>query len=983
MSLTFIIGNSVKKNRSALLTMMNDLCARNNAEKKRSRVFFFVPEQANLEAEQELTAMRSGGCVTDVDIVSFRRLLHHLLDELGDRIPTVLDDIGKSLVLRRVLSEHAGELPRFGSKAGKPGFVEEVKSLLSEFVRYEVTADVLADVSGRTEDTLLSDKLRELSVVYRQFREKCGKTQITEDDIYNAMCPLVRESARMKGSVLFFDGYTGFTPTQYNLVGELMKTCRDVVITVTIDPEELDKKTGKTECFRMSRETMTMMSKLAEESGHTVSETIVSAKDTECAPELAYLATSVFRRGKLPYSGEKTDAICLASAPDREAEVRYVAGEIVKLVRGYSDETEKGCCDSETKDDACKELSGKGVLYREIGIICGDVKGYSELFRRAFSEAGIPFFLDRTTEITDNCLVDYIRNLLGMIYTDMRSDICMRWLKNPINRYDTDQLNYLENFLIARGTRGLSAWKRGLQGDYGGKRVTKATESIALAEEIAKVIVPLAEVLGSATTGVREKTEALYHFLTQQNVYNTMLKLSDEIAEEPVPWSLRRAAECHAIYKAVTELFDRLYTLLPETQISLRDYIELLEAGFAEMKLGVIPPEPDCVMIGDCKRSRIPTVKYLFFIGLNEGLVPGSGHGSELLNSKEREFLKSEFSLSLADTEKESVDGEEFNILHVLQKPTKRLILTWSMSDSEGKKLSESYVVRRIQRLFPYLTVTGTKSRKKTFFERIAVDGGLEEFLARYHEAVDAAKNAGVASSAEGTGDGDSDRMAEDAASLRTLYEWYCSDDPSVRAMRSAHEERMRKLLDEAETGVFRNPELSAEVAQELYPEDTEYSVTRLESYAGCPFRHFLEYGLTAQTRRTHEPTQLETGSVYHAILDYAGKRAAEIGRSGRTPGAEEMVALIREGADHARQMPEFDCFSEDNRSRFLFDTLVDNLVSLAPALSAQLLQGRYDVSLTEKSFSEKLGDVRYVHCNLDREKPPFSVISPRVELKQ
>ena len=126
----------------------------------------------------------------DVDIVSFRRLLHHLLDELGDRIPTVLDDIGKSLVLRRVLAEHAGELPRFGSKAGKPGFIEEVKSLLSEFVRYEVTADVLEDVSERTEDTLLSDKLREFSVVYRQFREKCGETRYLQRHV--SSCERIR-----------------------------------------------------------------------------------------------------------------------------------------------------------------------------------------------------------------------------------------------------------------------------------------------------------------------------------------------------------------------------------------------------------------------------------------------------------------------------------------------------------------------------------------------------------------------------------------------------------------------------------------------------------------------------------------------------------------------------------------------------------------------------------------------------------------------
>ena len=913
MALRFIIGNSVKNNRQALLRDMLDRSAREERE-----VVFFVPEQANLEAEQELTSMQRYGCVLKIDIVSFRRLLHRLMDELGDRLPGVLDDIGKSLLLRRVLSEHAQELPRFGSKAAMPGFVTEVKSLLSEFVRYEVSAEALAEASGRTEDTLLADKLSELSGVYRWFREKCGDTKITEDDIYNAMCPLVRESKRLRDSILYFDGYTGFTPTQYNLVGELMKTCRDVVITVTIDPGETENDSVKTECFRMSRETMRTMERLAQESGHTVERIVVPGVEEGDNPELNYLASSLFRRGMGAYTGSETGALQLVSASDRESEVRFVATEIARLVR---------------------DASGEGnVRYRDFGIVCGDVKAYSEGFRRTFSEAGIPFFIDRTSEVMDNCLVDYIRSLLQMFRTDMRTDVCMRWLKNPLNRYDYDRdmLCHLENFLIARGVRGLSMWKRGLKGDYGGRRVTKANECIALAKKITEKIVPLAEVMTSASTTVREKTEELYRFL-QQHVAGNLRKLEAEIGNEPVPWNRRRAEELIAAYRGVIELMDRLHEILPEETMPLREYMDLLDAGFAEMRLGVIPPDPDCVMIGDCKRSRISHVRYLFVTGVNEGLIPGSGHGSELLNVRERELLKKDYDISLADTEKESVDSEEFNVLLALQKPSERLTLTWSRADGEGKSLSESYIIRRIQRLFPKLRVRDTAQTERTFFERIAVDGGMEELLSRYAEAV------------KGTVTESGDRVA-----LQTLYDWYCTEGSGQS------DSRLRKMLQEAEQGMFRQQELSAEVAAQLYPEDTEYSVTRLESFAECPFKHFAAYGLAAEERCTYEPTQLETGSLCHAILEYAGTKASEIGAQGRTPTPEEMIAFVREGAEHVSSLPEFECFFEDNRSRYLFDSLTEELTKLAPNLSAQLLQGHYRIDQTEMTFSEEIGNVRY-----------------------
>ena len=909
MALHFIIGNSAKQVRCELLAHMVERSGDYGGE-----TFFFVPEQANLDAERSLTSLRDGGCVMDIDIVSFRRLLHRLKDELGDRIPTILDDVGKSLLLRRVLSEHASELPRFGSKANKPGFIEEIKSLLSEFVRYEVSSEALSEASKGAGDELLAYKLGELANVYRWFREKCGVTQITEDDIYNAMCPLVRESARLRGSTLYFDGYTGFTPTQYNLVGELMSVCKDMYVTVVVDPAELTGNT-RTACFRMSHDTIRQMSDRAKENGQTIAPMTFVKDDGEGrAAALTYLSSTLFRRGKTSYTeSDAEDAIRLVSAENRESEVRYTATEIVRIVRESN------------------------VAYREIGLVCGDVEGYEEYLRRVFDTAGIPFFLDRTTEVTDNCLVDYVRSLLKMFYTDMRTDYCMRWLRNPVNGYDEDSLNYLENFLIARGVRGLAMWKRGLTGNYGGHRVTKAEDCITFARKIFEEIEPLADVMTSAHTSVQEKTEALYTFLAKRGVYERLLVMSEEIEKEPVPWNLRRAAEYRAVYRAVIELLDRLYVLLPEPKIPLREYMDILDAGFSELRLGVIPPAPDSVMIGDCKRSRLSDTKYLFFIGVNEGVVPGSGHGSDLLNSRERELLADKFKITLADTEKESVDSEEYNILMVLQKPSKQLILSWSRSDADGKKLPESYVIRRVRRLFPKVTETRAEGQAASFFERIAVDGGLEELLARYRDA------------AEGGGDHGSDRAA-----LRTLYTWYCEGGAGSGAPLAAGPE----VLRDAQQGVFRQPELSAEVAGELYPDDMPYSVSRLQNYAECPFKHLVQYGLTVEERRTYEPNQLDNGNLYHKILEYVGMKAAEIGAAGRTPRGDEMVAFVNEGADLVKSDPEFECFFENNRSRHLFDTIVNNLKIVAPAIAAQLMQGRYRVDKTEETFAAKLGDV-------------------------
>lgn len=60
------------------------------------------------------------------------------------------------------------------------------------------------------------------------------------------------------------------------------------------------------------------------------------------------------------------------------------------------------------------------------------------------------------------------------------------------------------------------------------------------------------------------------------------------------------------------ELLERLEGLLGEEKADMKNYIQILDAGFEEIKIGVLPATADQVMIGDITRSRLEAVKVLF-----------------------------------------------------------------------------------------------------------------------------------------------------------------------------------------------------------------------------------------------------------------------------------------------------------------------------------------------------------------------------------
>lgn len=149
---------------------------------------------------------------------------------------------------------------------------------------------------------------------------------------------------------------------------------------------------------------------------------------------------------------------------------------------------------------------------------------------------------------------------------------------------------------------------------------------------------------------VRQKTEALYDLMVHYGIEQKMQDYREKFEQEEA-YDLAR--EYEQIYGIVIELFDKLVELLGDEPMSLQEYTEILDAGFEEAKVGMIPPTMDCVLVGDIERTRLKDIKVLFFLGLNDGWVPKKEEKTSILSDMDRETL-SELGMELAPTAREN-----------------------------------------------------------------------------------------------------------------------------------------------------------------------------------------------------------------------------------------------------------------------------------------------------------------------------------------
>lgn len=797
------------------------------AEEPGRNFLIIVPDQFTMQTQKDLVMRSDRDGILNIDVLSFGRLSHRILEEVGTKEMPVLDDTGKSLVLQKVAADLKEQLPAMGSLLHKQGYIHEVKSAISEFMQYGIsTQDMDKLITSAQKRGALAMKLKDLKTLYRGFQDYIRDHFITTEETLDVLRRSLSKSKILKGSVVVFDGFTGFTPIQNRLIQELMRVCAETIVTVTIgvgeDPYKMD---GEQKLFHLSKKTVADLEKLAAEAEVERGEDLFvkgGPNRFAKAPALHYLEQNLFRYQYEPYAGEQQEIHMFEALSPRE-EVHQTALYIRHLIRE------------------------QGMTYRDIAVVIGDLEGYASYVETEFGQLEIPCFLDRTRGIVLNPMIEYIKSALQLYIKDFSYDTVFHFLRSGMADISREEIDELENYVIRTGARGYRTYSRlftrrteELQGNAEGSEQAEEKNMERL-NRIRQQFMDAVEILHM---GSQEKAgdyvSHLYDFLEQNQVQQKLLNYQQQFEKEG---DLSRAREYAQIYRLVMDLLDQVYELLGEEEISRQEFADILEAGFGEITVGTIPQNVDRIVVGDMERTRLKQVKVLFFLGVNDGNIPKNASKGGIISDMDREFLI-ESGTEMAPSPRQQMYIQRLYLYLNMTKPSEQLYLSYAKVNSEGKGIRPSYLIDTVRKLFPAMSVEYPQNRSR-----------LEQIEGRQEGARYLAEE--LREYADGT------LREEERQDFYLMYRAYEADAAG------------RDLLTRAAFRRYRESGLSRIVARALYGQQLENSVSRLETYAACAFRHFLQYGLSLQEREEFGFEASDMGTVYHAVLEnFAGKLA-------------------------------------------------------------------------------------------------------------
>lgn len=854
-----------------------------------------VPEQFTMQTQKDLVMMHERKGIMNIDVLSFARLAYRVFEETGGGGLPVLDDEGKNLILRKIAGDYESELKMLGGHMKKQGYISEVKSVISEFTQYDIGEDEIERVmESAGESSRLYYKLADIRLLYRGFTDYLREKYITKEELLDVLSREVEKSERLKNSTVVLDGFTGFTPVQDRLLGELMRHCREVIVTVTMDRRENPYVYEHPyQLFALSKQMVTSLLQIAKQNKIPVEEPVElydhvpwRFKEQEA---LAFLEKHLFRYGAGAYEKEQEQVkLHLAKNPREEA---YAVAEQVRRM-----------------------MREDGYRLRDIGVIVSDMDVYADHLKQAFIKYDIPFFMDHKRSILLNSFVEYIRSVLHMAEQSFSYESVFRFLRTNLAGFTYEEIDELENYVIGLGIKGYKHWQEKWTRKLRGMAQENLDKMNHYRRQLVEKVDGLIYVLRQRRKTVADITRAIYEFMVQENL---QVRLAEQEELFKAKGELALAREYAQIYRIVIELFDKFVELLGDEQVSLSEYCKLLDAGLEEARVGVIPPEVDQVVIGDMQRTRLKDIKALLFAGANDVYLPGALLRTGLLSELDREkFAREKLTLSAGGKEKAYV--QKFYLYLNLTKPSEKLDIYYSKVSADGKSVRPSYLIQELQKLFPKLKVRDEERylKEQELTENIGFDRMIREFVQKRHET--------------------------DGAWCE-LYNWY-KRNPKWQ-------EKVERFL---EAGYYRKPldALTEEAAKRLYGEEFETSITRMERFAVCAFSHFLTYGLGLREREEYDFQAADLGNVCHRALERFSYKVEREAGDWLKLTEEKRKQYVEESVEEAIADYGNSILYSSSRNAYLIVRMKRMLEKTVWALTKQLAAGDFKPSAYELRFA-------------------------------
>lgn len=668
--LRFILGKSGSGKSTEALRIAGEL-ADNNLP-----IMLIVPDQSTFECEKTLLDVFGAKKAEKVLVFGFSRLCKYVFELTGNSADNVIDEGTRAVVMSLALEELTEKLSLLSSKGNK-SLVDVMLQTVSDLKKSSVTSNELRGASKLVEDETLKTKLNETALISDTFDALVSQSYIDPMDDLTRLNDILLKNNILKDYTIIFDGFSGFTMQQLNVVRNLMRDCTATYFTLTLDP----LTDGSEEVFTTSHQTYKILKEYAKRDGVDIK---VPIKLTDLHrfknDELALLEQNIFRTHIEPLE-IVPENICVYNAVDMYDECEYVARKIKHLV------------------------IEKGYLYSDISVICHDTEPYKGILSEILEKYEIPYFSDEHADIDVKPVIRLVNSIFRCLIYDFDREDVLALLKSGLTEFSVEEISLFENYLFVWNVSGSAFKNEFVQNPkgYSEKFSDYDKDVLAKVENLRKSIV---EPLTAFKENAKDKngleiSKLFYALLEELKVPDALRRMYAEFEKSD---DKAVGAEQIRIWNMFMSVLDKTAAVIGTKTMTIKRYYELLSLQISAMQLSDIPRTIDCVTITTAQRVRISKQKASFLIGCVDGIFPAIPHTSGIFSPFELKMLAMN-EIELGDDFAALNNLETFMAYSCMTSASEYISVSFYSSDITGTSYQPSEIVLQCTKVFKNICV--------------------------------------------------------------------------------------------------------------------------------------------------------------------------------------------------------------------------------------------------------------------------------------
>lgn len=874
------------------------------------KIFWLVPIENSYAAERLLMGRVASSLRAEV--IHLQRLAERALPAqlpLGKTINAT----GKRLVLASVFHEALPKLRVLRRDVVTVPFLDSILEAFQELTSnlvplyqlegaLESAAVRMGDLppgtirSGRS----LLGKLADLSYLYIHFKQTLEGLGFSDaDELLSQVEPYLQTWDDLHDSIVYVDGFSDLTPQELRFILAVAQQAKETVFSLSVDEDWLSYMERPAVLPFGVGETFTSTDWLRAGVRPDVyaPQTLALLARIMARCEEQSLKANIVRADKhmLPRFGQSADLAVLEQrlyeAPARKREVAHAHARRLQFAAAQNPRIEV--------DGVAVELSRlvreEPVRYSDVVVAVPSFEEYGAYLKDCFERHQIPFYMDVFPSFAIHPLAKLLLASLKVIQENFSTDALIRLLKSDFCGLERNQADRLETYLRRYEVSGKNVWLgeqpwhyAALRSGIGTRRVMQSDEEAdRMRRTVATYLSPFAKAVELPLLQPGQLSYAMWDLLKATDAKRAVASwmVNDDAVLSPMEASMHEQA-----WQRTVELLNDLASFQDASQELPRVFLfELVEHHILSQILTTIPARLGDVLITEVHRTSALECEVLFLLGANDGSLPRRVESHGLLQDEERLQFARLFGARLGYTSVELQLCERLTVYTALTRAKSKLYLSYALANSSGKGASASQTLSRVKGFFPPDSVTEvlwTAAQRDSLGDLTPQVSPVEnQQTQREYYQVDVytpqtAMNALV----------ESLRSLRDGGKVHPLAALFL-DWAQRHSVWSAR-------LDRALAGWRHQTQsmpLEMNLAATLYREPFTLTVYQIESFAACPFQHFVHFGLNLEPEESQDITRTAKGRLMHDVILKFVERQRDDWDEWRTMTDEQATTAMHE----------------------------------------------------------------------------------------